>query len=312
METLHDIASKLKRPAFVNQIKITGMTEDQKKEAATILTVLPKLMNQMIVQILLDSELESNQKQMENRKLHIESSVSDKALLGYCTFHHMLLHLMQSRPYLTQMIDIHVDRFMRSEEYRDKEHVPDLGEFLVLLSLSNFSWLQVATTVVKEIFLRNVRWVLRASPSLKRIQSTSNGFDENRLMMFFKNSKTSKRLLMFQVYFMLQLGSPSGKDQSELLHKYNLSFGRPSEATKIALANNTRAVMKVSTWPEFFDRVLITCPSKTTLTKMLISAQQTASRRKGYHDGEAAAQPHFNPKDQRQRSANNQRSHHRY
>jgi hypothetical protein len=290
----------------VTQIKVKGMTDVERSEASSILTVLPKLMNQMIVQILLDSELESNQKQVENRKLHIESSVSDKALLGYCTFHHMLLHLMQSRPYLKEIINAHVDKFMRNEEYRDKEHVPDLGEFLVLLSLSNFSWLQVATTVVKEIFLRNVRWVLRASPSLKRIQGTPTGYDEHRLSTFFKSSKTSKRLLMFQVYFMLQLGSPSGKDQSELLHKYNLSFGRPNEATKIALANNTRAVMKVNTWPEFFDRVLITCPSKGTLTKMLISAQQTASRRKGYHDGEAASQSHYNPKDQRQRSSNNQ------
>lgn len=122
---LKAIAAPLKKPLYT-RAKVRGMTFDH-EEASAILTVLPRLMNQMIVQILLDGDLDANKKQLERKKLHIESSVSDKALLGYCTFHHMLLHLMQSRPWLLALIDSHVLKFLQSEDYRDKEHMPDMG-----------------------------------------------------------------------------------------------------------------------------------------------------------------------------------------
>jgi len=191
---------------------------------------------------------------MENRKLHIESSVSDKALLGYCTFHHLILTLMQSRPYIQKIIDAHIDRFMTFEKYRDKEYVPDLGEFLVLVSLSKYSWLPMATTVIREAFLRNVRWVLRASPFLRRINPGS--CDQLRLDTFFKNSKTSQRLFMFQVYFMVQFGADSGKTQAQILERYNLSYGRPNEALKAKLAVNTRQMLLVNSWPYASDQQL--------------------------------------------------------
>ncbi len=76
---------------------------------------------------LLTSCLVANKKQLEQKKLFIESSVSDKALLGYCTFHHMLLHLMQSRPWLLRLIDLHVDKFLNS----DNEMVRMFGSRIV-------------------------------------------------------------------------------------------------------------------------------------------------------------------------------------
>ena len=57
VESLKSIASGLKKPAFVFA-KVRGMTNFDRDEAAAILTVLPRLMNQMIVQILLDGELD--------------------------------------------------------------------------------------------------------------------------------------------------------------------------------------------------------------------------------------------------------------
>jgi hypothetical protein len=291
VQSLMTIAGGLKKPDFVFA-KVPGMSFTHQEEAAAILTVLPRLMNQMIVQLLLDDNLESNKKQSERKKLVVESSLSDKALLGYCTFHHMLVHLMHSRPWLLKLIDHHVEQFLNSDSYRDKEHIPDLGEFLVILSLSSHSWISLAPKVLREVFTRNIRWLLRASPELKRIAATSDGIDQYRIEKSFENSKTSYRVLMFQVYFMVKFGTPSGKNTNELLQRYNQCFGRPNEALKTHLAATTRAILQVKSWPEFFSRVLIECPSKKFFTKMLIQAQKTALDKKGYHDFDSSKPSH--------------------
>lgn len=48
---------------------------------------------------------------------------------------------------------------------------------------------------------------------------------------------------------MVQYASPSGKTLSDLLSRYNLSYGRPNDAMKRALIANSFDILRVNTWP---------------------------------------------------------------
>lgn len=177
---------------------------------------------------------------------------------------------MSSRPALKKIINAHVGQFLHKEDYRTKANVPDLGEFLILLACSDYHWTEAAPIILREIFERNVKWVLKAVPFLKTIESTPQGFDQFRLDKTFEACKTSFRILMFQgtlffsfeiiirgalslitVFFMEQFASPSGKSSADLLQRYNLTFSRPNEGMKQALVANSFEILKVDTWPYF-------------------------------------------------------------
>ncbi len=73
IESIKTLGAGLKKPDFVFA-KVQGMTYDR-DEAAAILTVLPRLMNQMIVQILLDGDLEGTQSHSISLFVNIELHV---------------------------------------------------------------------------------------------------------------------------------------------------------------------------------------------------------------------------------------------
>ena len=74
--------------------------------------------------------------------------------------------------------------------------VPDMGEFLAMLSISNYKWKDVATVVLKEIFDRNSLWILKKFPQLQKVSSEE--IDKERLSNTWMASRTSLRLVMFQ------------------------------------------------------------------------------------------------------------------
>jgi len=64
------------------------------------------------------------------------------------------------------MIDKRMNQFLRSEQGRIKRFCPNLGEFLPLLACSSISWTEIAQVFVREVFDRNVKWVIIMYPEL--------------------------------------------------------------------------------------------------------------------------------------------------
>jgi len=157
-----------------------------------ILDIIPKLMNSQVV-LLSTGQLWR----------------CEKALEGYFAYHHLLLHCLKAYPSLHRSVEATIKAFVENPSMRSKEHVPNMGEFLCLLSVSDaFGWEELGIAILEEVFDRNVLWILKQFPQLGDL--SDNLVSQARLRKSFKANIISLRLLMFQVAF-LQLARPAHK-----------------------------------------------------------------------------------------------------
>jgi len=227
------------------------------------LFVLPKLMNTMVVQV------------MQGSKHH-----STKALNAYCNFHRLLLQFIIEYPELQQTIDEQVDLFIHQGKYRLKEHLPNLGDFLAMLSVSNFEWKDIEDAYINESFTRNVFWILNKYPELADFENTE--FDEeDRINYSFEVSHVSQKILLFQLFFMQNLAQPQGKSKTELAKEYDAVCAVPSLSLEMKFLDRMTTIQNVSTYQEFFLEIGKDL-SSSEISKMLHNAT-LASEAKGYH-----------------------------
>ena len=116
-----------------------------------------------------------------------------------------------------------------------------------------------------------------------------------RLRKTFAATRTSCRLIMFQVHFLTHIGRPTvttvaadGGAQvvavapRDVLANYDRRFGRPTPAQQRELQEMCRAVQEVHGWNSFFSKVTLAAPSKASMVQRLEDAVAN-SERKGYH-----------------------------
>lgn len=262
-------ASRAEKPAIAqSRIPVNGFSPE------VVLSVLPKLMNSQVV-LLMKGEVWASQ----------------KALSGYMAFHHLLLAICKQCPAVQQEVEDRIQRFVSREEERVKTIVPNLGEFMCLLSASNsYTWACVAMPLLAEVFDRNVLWLLKRNPELGELSDV--GASEVRLRCTFQAAVVSLRLLMFNVWFLTNvakvprnhLGGSDCKVQSSLctLACYEESKGLPPGSQVEALQRAVHRICKVSSWQQCFEAVGVEQIPGAELCEWLRHSV-LASLRKGYH-----------------------------
>jgi len=167
------------------------------------------------------------------------------------------------------------------QKKRIKSECPNLGEFLVLFSITDEEWdPNFCKDFIVELFSRNVKWMLKEHPELEKIESDEVSW--GRINTTWSSCLTSLRLVMFQVYFIKNIGKSEGKKPEDLLMYYNRSFGLPNKKMRNELFINTQHIKSIKGWPEFFDFIGVKRPSPKGLTTLLKNAIND-SNNKRYH-----------------------------
>lgn len=197
--------------------------------------LVQKLMNHFLVQIL-------------KRDVH----ASEVALEGYCFFHRWLQVFAACHPdVLAQRTQV-VDDFIRRPDRRHKTSVPDLGEFLTLMSLDmRYKWADVKPAYLTECYYRNALWVVRQHPHLRNTRHNA-AVDELRPGLTFATCKVSLHLCLFHAYFLENVGRPAELTPEQVAKRYDDRMGRPSRLMRNAWQSSCRSIMAVSSWDEFF------------------------------------------------------------
>lgn len=237
------------------------------------LAVLPQLMNSFVVALM-------NSGAGTGTGGIVPRHASERALLGYCSFHHMLLALCQQHPSIAHVAADKLQRFVQGE--RDKTKAPDLGQLVVYMAATDkVQWREMAAAVMSESHIRGALWLLREQPQLGRDVS-----DKMRLSRTLTSRLTSARLLMFQAYFLCSVARPQGETLAQGLARYSRQFGQPTEPQKELLVAATRKILAVNSWPEVYRRVGLRAPGPAVLAEELREAM-VRSAELGYHNSAA-------------------------
>lgn len=222
-----------KRALDVAEIYISEILKKDKFEPEDSLLVLSKLMTTQVVEVM---------------KGNLHASI--KALEGYFQFHRLLIAFVEKYPKLLKMIDEKVELFLLSEEERSKDQVPNLGEFISLLSVSKYTWNEISSKITLEVLCRNSLWIYKAHGDT--LFNMSNSYLDGTC---FKETKVSRSLLMFNVFFLKGFARRKGLTLQDIAKNYDKRYGRPSEEDKVKLQNGIFELQNCTSFEEFFNYI---------------------------------------------------------
>jgi len=203
------------------------------------LNILPKLMNTMVVKLMSG-----------------QTVTSVRALEGYIWFHRILIMFIKENPQLTTRLNKKISNFISQNTYRTKAKVPDLGEFLCYLAVTDYAWKDVASVVVEETLTRNVRWAIEKYPELAK-ETLDPEIDKHRTDKTFLASQVSLKLLCFHVVFLQCL---SEKSLDDIISEYDSHYGKPSVEMKHNFFEGVKKIKNLNSWEEFFGRIGVPYP----------------------------------------------------
>ncbi|KAJ7784462.1 hypothetical protein B0H16DRAFT_1681859 [Mycena metata] len=213
---------------------------------------------------------------------------SEKAVVGYCHLFHLMVCLCRSEHSILHDATNRLRRFIDTQDARTKTHVPDLGELIILIMLvvclppvdpdKPIRWATLVRPFLEEIIIRNVRWVLKDAPHLEVLEEGPSNY---RLAETLFSSKTSLRLVMFQIGFLDLFFDAYGSD----LGRLDDNYGFPEAQLPEKMVKEIKEIYTVDNWSAFFERVRhpeAAAFGKDKLSEILRDAVKTSAKRH-YH-----------------------------
>jgi hypothetical protein len=248
--------------------------------------IIYRMMNNTVVSLMRscnDVYNASNKNFGKDNLLH----ASEKAVISYCQLFHLLHSLSRTEPTILSGAAERLRRFIQVPEFRIKKHVPDLGELIVLITFvlaspptngSVIAWDILNGPFLQEAIVRNALWVLKDHPELEVMEK---GPSDYRLQTTFVTSRTSLRLIMFQITFLNVFNDAYAKNVSLLADNY----GFPEKNIPERVVEAIKEIYQVETWPAFFRRAQYARGvgfGKEKFSQMLRDAVRESAKR-GYH-----------------------------
>ncbi|KAJ3313223.1 hypothetical protein HDU76_002698 [Blyttiomyces sp. JEL0837] len=189
-----------------------------------VIEVLPRLMKTQMV-LLCDKGIHN----------------SDAFLTNLFQIHRVFAALVSEFPELQTVITNMLKQFRSSESARHKDVVPNLGDFVPVMSVVNDprkAWREFGPAFVKEIMDRGVLWICRLQPELaklKPIPKENKGIETDRIAKSYPGVEVAlKQLAIFACLFRY-IGSGRDTDTNaassspliNTIRSHDLFYGRP-------------------------------------------------------------------------------------
>ena len=244
--------------------------------------VLYRMMNTIVVSL-----MKSCDDSIDNRRgTKTLLFASEKAVASYCLLLHLLMCLCRSQPEILSNAAAKLRQFIQDPQARLKQATPDLGELIIIITLvllmppaseaPPITWELIRGPFLQEAVTRNTRWVLDRTPELQVMET---GPSDYRIETTFNCSKTSLRLIMFQITFLNVFLETYGAELSRL----DKNYGFADKGMPERMVREIKDIYQVQSWPGFFGKVNFgKTLSKAAFSEMLRETVK-ASARKGYH-----------------------------
>eukprot|EP01084_Bolivina_argentea_P249277 417223_1 len=214
---------------------LTRNTNDLKLQDALI--AIQTIMNQFVLQLMSttinknNKHNQSEQKYDNNQQQIDPKHASEKALIGYCAFHQMLLFLAIKYPKMQEIAKGKIQKFIEEASYRNKSNTPDLGLWLLNLTIvDEYNWKDVAEFYIEESLSRHPKWYVQKFPDLEYLDERKCS-NEYRIKCTLKSTEISRRLVQFQVWFITNI-CKTKYSFNEMLINYNKRWGKPTQKQK--------------------------------------------------------------------------------
>ena len=162
--------------------------------------VIYQFMNNVVVSLMQSTDTIMDDNSSDAATVPSLLLASERAVISYCQLYHLLTSLAAHHPQVLHNATLKLRDFLTDPIHRSKACVSDIGEFIVMASLvlgsppedacKRITWDDLNGLLLEEVFIRNVRWMLKAHPELEILE---NGASEYRLEKTFQASKTSLR-----------------------------------------------------------------------------------------------------------------------
>merc|ERR1719445_868846 len=241
---------------------------------------LVTMMNAIVVQFAMGADkFVSDYRGYGRGSSDVPMTMCEKVVLGYSALHHLLLYLQhRNREQVTWLANETVRVFVHRMRSNGKYVCKDLGKLLIYVLLSDYSWRHVAKVYIEESFTRRVKWMVKQN-DYKQYDTTDAV--PKRAQMTFLAQQTSRRLAMFQVWFMK-------KNAKETLQSYNLRLGRPDEKVRRGVLAQTKKILASKNWKHYFGELGVKLKGKAAIDQLLRFAVYNSAKkgyhRRGYHD----------------------------
>eukprot|EP00448_Togula_jolla_P003160 CAMPEP_0170599020 /NCGR_PEP_ID=MMETSP0224-20130122/16564_1 /TAXON_ID=285029 /ORGANISM="Togula jolla, Strain CCCM 725" /LENGTH=560 /DNA_ID=CAMNT_0010923623 /DNA_START=8 /DNA_END=1690 /DNA_ORIENTATION=+ len=212
-----------------------------------------------------------------------EGHESERAMLCFVNLHFLLLFLTEEHPGLREHAAATARSFLEHIELQPEENlkavVPDLGRFLVrfLLTEDKVPFRSHVSTIVRELFSRNVRWV---DFDFWADSSSSEAQKQEEVQVNFEASQFGMKLTVFQSYYILR----SAELGLDTLPALEACSGRPAPERLGAFQDDFRRIKEMSNFLEFFQWLQLDDLASLDIHGLLCDAVDEAEAR-GYNEG---------------------------
>eukprot|EP01084_Bolivina_argentea_P056235 102959_1 len=237
-----------------------------RSECLQIVDTLVTMMNQIVAQFVTGND--------ETDPKSVSMVLCEKVVLGYCALHHLLLYLRsKNKKQITNLANKTIEEFITLRDGASKRRTRDLGKLLIYLMLcTKYEWADIAARFVEESFTRRIRWFVQHE-EYKKYDTTK--CVEGRIRDSFASSKTGRRLVMFQAWFM-------SKNSEETLRGYHHRLGRPKHSVRNAIVAKTKQILSSNDYADYFRELKVSLRNDAAMDQMLRFAVWN-SYCQGYH-----------------------------